>query len=80
MDSGPFNNDRSERRSRHPAPAGGSGSVGMDPTIPLVPAATATSAHRFYVASGGTEYDVLELAEAAVAEWQQYLSGEGLIS
>jgi hypothetical protein len=52
----------------------------MDPAIPLVPAATATSAHRFYVASGGTEYDALQLAEDAVAEWQQYLSGERLIS
>jgi hypothetical protein len=63
-----------------PAPATGSGSVGMDPTIPMVPAATATSAHRFYVASGGTEYDVLELAEAAVAEWKKFLSDRGLIS
>ena len=61
-----------------PAPAGGS--VAMDPTIPLVPAATATSAHRFYVASGGTEYGVLELAEAAVAEWKKFLSDQRLIS
>ena len=37
-----------------------------------------TSAHRFYVGSAGTEYDVLQLAEAAVNEWTSFLSGRGL--
>jgi hypothetical protein len=40
---------------------------------------TGTSAHRFYVQSAGTEYDVLQLAEAAVAEWAKFLSGRGLV-
>lgn len=39
---------------------------------------TGTSAHRFYVASAGKEYDVLQLAEAAVAEWSRFLSDRGL--
>jgi hypothetical protein len=39
---------------------------------------TGTSAHRFYVASGGREYDVLALAEAAVAEWAKFLTARGL--
>jgi hypothetical protein len=38
-----------------------------------------TSAHRFYVASGGTEYDVLVLAEDAVAEWAKFLSSRGFV-
>jgi hypothetical protein len=37
------------------------------------------SAHRFYVASGGKEYDVLELAEAAIAQWTEFLSSQGLL-
>jgi hypothetical protein len=37
-----------------------------------------TSAHRFYVQSAGAEHDVLHLAEAAVAEWTRFLSGQGL--
>jgi hypothetical protein len=41
--------------------------------------ATGTSAHRFYVASAGKEYDVLQLAEDAVAEWTTFLSSRGLI-
>jgi hypothetical protein len=41
---------------------------------------TGTSAHRFYVESAGTEYDVLQLADDAVAEWNKFLSGEGLLS
>ena len=41
-------------------------------------AGTGTSAHRFYVESGGTEYDVLQLAEAAVGEWASLLSSRGL--
>jgi hypothetical protein len=40
---------------------------------------TGTSAHRFYVQSAGTEHDVLQLAEAAVAEWTRFLSGKGLV-
>jgi hypothetical protein len=43
-------------------------------------AGTGTSAHRFYVESAGTEYDVLQLADDAVAEWNKFLSGEGLLS
>ena len=39
-----------------------------------------TSAHRFYVASAGAEYDVLQLAEDATAEWHEFLSSQGLIS
>jgi hypothetical protein len=42
-------------------------------------AGTGTSAHRFYVVSAGTEYDVLQLAEAAVREWTKFLSARGLI-
>ncbi|MGB8941121.1 MAG: hypothetical protein WCD21_12940 [Streptomyces sp.] len=38
-----------------------------------------TSAHRFYIASGGTEYDVRQIAEDAVDEWSTFLSGRGLI-
>jgi hypothetical protein len=41
---------------------------------------TGTSAHRFYVQSAGTEYDVLQLAEDAVVEWHKFLSDQGLIS
>lgn len=40
---------------------------------------TGSSAHRFYVASGGTEYDALQIAEDAVNEWRRFLSGRGLI-
>jgi hypothetical protein len=40
---------------------------------------TGTSAHRFYVASAGAEYDVLQLAQDAVAEWTTFLSVRGLI-
>ena len=43
-------------------------------------AGTGTSAHRFYVESTGTEYDVLQLAEDAVAEWHRFLSSQGLTS
>lgn len=39
---------------------------------------TGTSAHRFYVESAGIEYDVLDLVEAAVAEWTKSLSDHGL--
>ncbi|MFF7183521.1 hypothetical protein [Streptomyces sp. NPDC008121] len=41
-------------------------------------AGTGSSAHRFYVASGGKEYDVLEIAEDAVKEWSRFLSVRGL--
>jgi hypothetical protein len=74
--------DRSTRIARNdvtvfPGTAWGS-AAGTE--IPSPPATTATSAHRFYVESAGTEYDVLQLAEAAVAEWDRFLSGQGLIS
>jgi hypothetical protein len=35
-----------------------------------------TAAHRFYVQSGRAEYDVLEIAEAAVAEWTRFLTDQ----
>ncbi len=38
-----------------------------------------TVAHRFYVASAGIEYDVLDLAEDAVAKWTKFISDRGLI-
>ncbi len=38
---------------------------------------TGSSAHHFYVQSGGTEYDVLDIAQAAVAEWTQFLAHHG---
>ena len=40
---------------------------------------TGTAAHRFYVQSGGTEYDVLEISEAAVEEWAKFLTSKGLL-
>ena len=40
-------------------------------------AGTGTAAHRFYVLSGGTEYDVIDIAEAAVAEWNEFLTDQG---
>jgi hypothetical protein len=40
---------------------------------------TGNAAHRFYVESAGAEYDVLQIAEAAVAEWTKFLSGQGLL-
>jgi hypothetical protein len=61
-------------------PGTAGGSVAMGPAIPSAPAATGMSAHRFYVASAGAEYDVLQLAEDATAEWHKFLSGQGLIS
>jgi hypothetical protein len=42
-------------------------------------AGTGTSAHRFYVESADIEYDVLQLAEAAIAEWASFLSSRGLV-
>jgi hypothetical protein len=36
--------------------------------------------HPFHVASAGIEYDVLQLAEDATAEWHRFLSSQGLIS
>ncbi len=36
-------------------------------------------AHRFYVQSAGAEYDVLQIAESAVGDWEKYLTGEGLL-
>ena len=40
---------------------------------------TGTAAHRFYVQSRGTEHDVINIAEAAVAEWANFLTGKGLL-
>jgi len=40
---------------------------------------TGTSAHRFYVVSAGVEYDALDVAEEAVDEWTNFLSGRGLV-
>jgi hypothetical protein len=37
------------------------------------------AAHRFYVGSGKTEYDVLEIAEAAVEDWSRFLTNKGLL-
>lgn len=41
-------------------------------------AGTGTSSHRFYIASGGTEHDVLTIAEAVVDEWTMFLARRGL--
>jgi hypothetical protein len=40
---------------------------------------TGTVAHRFYVQSAGTEYDVLQIAEAAVDDWTKFLTDKGLL-
>jgi hypothetical protein len=40
---------------------------------------TGTAAHRFYVQSGGTEYDVLQIAESTVDEWEKFLVSKGLL-
>ena len=39
---------------------------------------TGTAAHRFYVQSGGAEYDVLQIAES-VDEWEKFLTSKGLL-
>ncbi len=41
---------------------------------------TGGSAHRFYVQSAGTEYDVLQVAEDGVDEWCKYLTAKGSFS
>lgn len=41
---------------------------------------TGRSTHRFYIESGGTEYDLLDVAEGAVEMWRAFLSGHGMIS
>jgi hypothetical protein len=38
-----------------------------------------TKTHRFYVASGGTEHDVLTIAEDAVDVWTTFLHSGGLV-
>lgn len=38
-----------------------------------------TSSHRFYVQSAGAEYDVLQIAEAAVNDWRNFLVARGLL-
>lgn len=40
---------------------------------------TGTVAHRFYVQSDGAEYDVLQIAEAAVDDWTKFLTDKGLL-
>jgi hypothetical protein len=40
---------------------------------------TGTTAHRFYIQSNGVEHDVLDVAEAAVASWDAFLSKKGLL-
>lgn len=40
---------------------------------------TGAAAHRFYVQSAGTEYDVLQIAEAAVDDWTKFLTVKGLL-
>ena len=40
---------------------------------------TGTTAHRFYIQSNGVEHDVLDVAEAAVAAWDAFLSQKGLL-
>lgn len=42
-------------------------------------AGTGTAAHKFYVASGSQEMDVLDLAERGVAEWEGFLRRRGLL-
>ncbi len=42
-------------------------------------AGSGTVAHRFYVQSGGTEYDVLQIAEDAVNEWTKFLTSKRLL-
>ena len=37
------------------------------------------SKHAFYIASGGVEHSVLDVAEAAVTEWEGFLRGRHLI-
>ena len=60
------------------APTAGA-SASMRSETSSAPAATGMSVHRFYVASAGSEYDVLQLAEDATAEWHKFLSSQGLI-
>jgi hypothetical protein len=74
--------DRSTRIARNDVtvfPGTAWGSAAMGAKIPPAPATTGMSAHRFYVASAGTEYDVLRLAEDATAQWHRFLSSQGLI-
>lgn len=74
--------DRSTRIARNDvtvfAPTAGA-SASMRSETSSAPAATGMSVHRFYVASAGSEYDVVQLAEDATAEWHKLLSSQGLI-
>lgn len=38
---------------------------------------TKTAAHRFYVQSNNKEYDIVDIAEAAVGEWTRFLISKG---
>ncbi|OUC76534.1 hypothetical protein, partial [Streptomyces swartbergensis] len=40
---------------------------------------TGTSAHRFYIESGGKDYDAREIAEQAVRVWEAYLAGRNML-
>jgi hypothetical protein len=74
--------DRSTRIARNDVtvfPGAAGGSVAVGPEIPSAPTATGMSAHRFYVASAGAEYDVLQVAEDATGEWHRFLTSKGLI-
>ena len=38
------------------------------------------ASHQFYVQSAGAEYDVLQIAEAAVDDWRVFLNTRGLLT
>ncbi|MDW8804373.1 hypothetical protein P1P68_06090 [Streptomyces scabiei] len=52
------------------------GVVGNDVWVQV---GTGLSAHRFRIRSADKEHDVLDLAEKAVAVWNNFLAGKGLL-
>lgn len=40
---------------------------------------TGAAEHHFYIESNGVEHDVLDVAEAAVTQWEGFLTGKGLL-
>ena len=40
---------------------------------------TGKVSHRFYVQSGGVEYDTLQIAEDSVDDWRVFLNARGLL-
>ncbi|MFG2839899.1 hypothetical protein ACGFYE_33400 [Streptomyces zaomyceticus] len=54
-------------------------STGIERNDVTVYVGTGTSVHRFYIASGGAEHDVLQTAKGAVIAWRGFLSGRQLI-